>query len=365
MDVKLRTGLSPTDVCRILYRPVTTQPDHELTYKSAGVDIDAGDALVENIKPAVRATTRPEVIGGLGGFGGLFRIPAGFRSPVLVSGTDGVGTKLRLAIDHDAHDSVGIDLVAMCANDIVVAGAEPLFFLDYYVTPKLDVATATRVIQGVARGCELAGAALIGGETAEHPGMHAPGEYDLAGFCVGIVEEDRIITGETIRAGDTVIGLGSSGPHSNGFSLIRKVLSRDPGAAEQRIGGARLIDLLLEPTRIYVRSLLATHNERELKGLAHITGGGLTENIPRVLPPGLGVVLEQRSWTRSPVFDWLEDAGVPREEMHRSFNCGIGMVVIASPENADATRASLERHGERATVIGAVVEDPAGAVRIV
>ena len=339
-------------------------PDKDLTYKSAGVDIDAGDALVERIKPAVRATNRPEVIGGLGGFGGLFRIPGGYRSPVLVSGTDGVGTKLKLAIDHDAHDNVGIDLVAMCANDIVVSGAEPLFFLDYYATPRLDVAVATRVVNGIARGCQIAGCALIGGETAEHPGLHAPGEYDLAGFCVGIVEEDAIITGKHIVPGDAVIGLASSGPHSNGFSLIRRVLARDPAAAGQRIGGARLIDLLLEPTRIYVKSLLAVRGEHEIKGLAHITGGGLTENIPRVLPAGLGVRLESQRWQPSPVFAWLEDAGVAPHEMHRSFNCGIGMVVIVAADRADAVAASLRNHGETANVVGVVVSDAEQGVEI-
>jgi len=344
---------------------VNSPPDQELTYKSAGVDIDAGDALVERIRSAVEATARREVIGGLGGFGGLFRIPAGYRSPVLVAGTDGVGTKLRLAIDHDAHDAIGIDLVAMCVNDVVVAGAEPLFFLDYYVTPRLDVDIAARVVAGIARGCKLAGAALIGGETAEHPGMHAPGEYDLAGFCVGIVEEDAIITGHDIEAGDKVVGLASSGPHSNGFSLIRKVLAREPGAAGQRIGGARLIDLLLEPTRIYVPALLATLPEHRIKGLAHITGGGLTENIPRILPDGLGVVLERRSWQRSPVFDWLEQAGVAPDEMYRSFNCGIGMVAIVAAAAADAVVASLRARGETASVIGSVVAAGQERVRIV
>jgi len=336
---------------------VSTLPDHDLTYKAAGVDIDAGDELVERIKPAVRATTRPEVIGGLGGFGGLFRIPRGYRSPVLVSGTDGVGTKLKLAIDHNAHDNVGIDLVAMCANDIVVSGAEPLFFLDYYATPRLDVDVATRVVNGIARGCQMAGATLIGGETAEHPGLHAPGEYDLAGFCVGIVEEDEIITGQTIGPGDAVVGIASSGPHSNGFSLIRRVLAREPGAAERRIGDRRLIDLLLEPTRIYVKSLLAVRKEHEIKGLAHITGGGLLENIPRVLPSGLGVRIERRLWQWSPVFAWLEDSGVALPEMYRSFNCGIGMVAIVAADRADAMVESLGRHGETASVIGAVSRD--------
>jgi phosphoribosylformylglycinamidine cyclo-ligase len=343
---------------------MNTTPEHELSYKAAGVDIDAGEALVKRIKPAVQATSRPEVIGGLGGFGGLFRVPRGYRQPVLVSGTDGVGTKLKLAIDYDRHDSVGIDLVAMCANDIVVSGAEPLFFLDYYVTPRLDVDTAARVVAGVARGCEIAGAALIGGETAEHPGMHAPGEYDLAGFCVGIVEEDAIITGRTIAASDAVIGLKSSGPHSNGFSLIRKVLSRDPEVANQAFDGKPLIDRLLEPTRIYVKPVLATHARHPLKGLAHITGGGLTENIPRILPEHLGVVLDQSTWQRSPVFDWLEDAGVPADEMHRSFNCGIGMIAIVAGDEADAVVSCFEQQGEEARVIGSVVANPEQRVEI-
>jgi len=344
---------------------VNARTDLELTYKAAGVDIDAGEALVDRIKPAVQATARPEVIGGLGGFGGLFRIPAGYRSPVLVSGTDGVGTKLKLAIDYDAHDSVGIDLVAMCANDIAVVGAEPLFFLDYFVTPKLDVDVATRVIEGIARGCQLAGASLIGGETAEHPGMHAAGEYDLAGFCVGIVEEDDIITGAAIAPGDAVVGIQSSGPHSNGFSLIRRVLERDPGAATRSYGGRLLIDLLLEPTRIYVRALRSAHQQHRLKGLAHITGGGLVENIPRVLPDNCGVVIERGRWQRSPVFDWLEASGVPEAEMHRSFNCGIGMVVIVDAAHADAVVARLEQAGETASLIGSVVESSGQQVRII
>jgi phosphoribosylformylglycinamidine cyclo-ligase len=343
---------------------MSTQPDEPLTYKAAGVDIDAGEALVERIKPAVKRTMRPEVIGGLGGFGGLFRIPAGYRSPVLVSGTDGVGTKLKLAIDHDAHDTIGIDLVAMCANDIVVSGAEPLYFLDYFVSPKLDVEIATRVVSGVAKGCEFAGAALIGGETAEHPGMHAPGEYDLAGFCVGIVEEEEIISGRDIEPGDSVIGLASSGPHSNGFSLIRKVLSLQSDAADRRLGERRLIDCLLEPTRIYVRAVLATHRTNRIKGLAHITGGGLTENIPRVLPDGLGAVLQRDAWPRLPVFDWLEAAGVAAEEMYRSFNCGIGMAVVVAPDRSDAVIASFEALGEKAYRIGDIVTDASHSVEI-
>ena len=344
---------------------MTDQPDKELTYKAAGVNIDAGEALVEKIKPAVRATTRPEVIGGLGGFGGLFRIPSGYRAPVLVSGADGVGTKVNLAIEHDAHDSIGIDLVAMCANDIVVTGAEPLFFLDYYLTPKLNVDIATRVIGGIAEGCKLAGASLIGGETAEHPGMHAQEDYDLAGFCVGIVEEESIITGEDITPGDRVIGLASSGPHSNGFSLIRKVLLQRTEDAEKILGDRRLIDLLLEPTRIYVPAILSAHRAHGLNGIAHITGGGLTENIPRVLPGGLGVTLDRQSWSRTPVFDWLEDAGIETTEMYRSFNCGIGMVVIVEETVSNEVLSTLKLHGEIASVIGSVVETNGNRVEII
>jgi len=335
-----------------------------LTYKSAGVDIDAGEALIERIKGPIARTTRPEVIGGLGGFGALFRVPTGYRSPVLVSGTDGVGTKLKLAIEHDAHDGVGIDLVAMCVNDVVVQGAEPLFFLDYFVTPRLDVEIATRVITGIAKGCEIAGATLVGGETAEHPGMHAPGEYDLAGFCVGIVEEDEIIDGSTIAAGDAVVGLASSGPHSNGFSLIRRVLEQRPGSTELRIDGKRLIDWLLEPTRIYSRSVLAVHAETRLKGLAHITGGGLIENIPRVLPAGLGVRLARRSWPRPAVFEWLAEAGIAEPEMHRTFNCGIGMVAVVDADRAERVVAALGEQGERAWIVGEVIEDEAQRVHL-
>jgi phosphoribosylformylglycinamidine cyclo-ligase len=335
-----------------------------LTYKTAGVDIDAGEELVDRIKGPVKRTMRPEVIGGLGGFGALFRVPAGYRSPVLVSGTDGVGTKLKLAIDFDAHDTVGIDLVAMCANDVVVQGAEPLFFLDYFVTPRLDVDVATRVITGIARGCEMAGAALVGGETAEHPGMHAAGEYDLAGFCVGIVEEDEIIDGSRIVAGDAVIGLASSGPHSNGFSLIRRALDADPGSAARVIDGARLIDLLMEPTRIYVKPILAAHRESPLKGLAHITGGGLTENIPRMLPTGLGVRLDRRTWRRSAVFDWLSAVGIDDTELHRTFNCGIGMVAVTDKSAADGVVATLAAHGEQGWIIGEVVQDELQRIHI-
>ena len=338
--------------------------ENALTYKDAGVDIDAGEALVERIKEAVAKTSRPEVIGGLGGFGGLFRVPAGYRSPVLVSGTDGVGTKLKLAIEHDAHDTVGIDLVAMCVNDVVVQGAQPLFFLDYFVTPRLDVGIAARVIAGIAKGCEIAGAALVGGETAEHPGMHAAGEYDLAGFCVGIVEEDAIIDGRDIAAGDAVVGLASSGPHSNGFSLIRRVLEREPACTELELEGTRLIELLLRPTRIYARALLAVHAQLPFKGLAHITGGGLTENIPRVLPRGLGVRLERRAWPRPAVFEWLASAGIAESEMHRTFNCGIGMAAVAGRAAAARIVEALQAQGEQAWIIGEVVEDEMERVEI-
>ncbi|HEX7080110.1 MAG TPA: phosphoribosylformylglycinamidine cyclo-ligase [Gammaproteobacteria bacterium] len=340
-------------------------PDTPFTYKASGVDIDAGDELVERIKAPVRRTLRPEVIGGLGGFGGLFRVPQGYDDPVLVAGTDGVGTKLALAIEHDAHDEVGIDLVAMCANDVVVQGAEPLFFLDYFVTPRLDVDVAERVIAGIARGCEIAGAALLGGETAEHPGMHRPGEYDLAGFCVGIVERARLVDGRTIAAGDRVIGLASSGAHSNGFSLIRRVLERYPQDLRASTwGGAPLLGQLLAPTRIYVKPLLRLLAEVPVKGLAHITGGGLIENIPRVLPGGLGVRLDSAAWTRPAVFDWLESRGVAVHELHRTFNCGIGMVVIVAAGDAERAIERLEQAGERAALIGEVIPDSAARVHV-
>ena len=334
------------------------------TYKAAGVDIDAGDELVERIKPAVRRTARPEVISGLGGFGGLFRVPAGYRDPVLVSGTDGVGTKLKLAIDFDAHDEVGIDLVAMSVNDVLVVGAEPLFFLDYFSTPRLNVDIAERVIAGIAHGCELAGASLIGGETAEHPGMHTPGEYDLAGFCVGIVERDAIIDGSAIVAGDAVIGLASSGLHSNGFSLIRHILKERPGAPRESLDGRPLIEHLLEPTRIYVRPVLRLIEKMTVKGIAHITGGGLIENIPRVLPNGLGVALRRNAWTAPAVYAWLEKVGVPQREMYRTFNCGVGMVLIVAPRDVEPALAELAAAGERTWAIGSVVHDAEQGVSI-
>src|SRR5262245_23560625 len=285
-------------------------PTDSITYKDAGVDIEAGDALVERIKPHVRRSHRPEVLGGLGGFGALFEIPTDrYRKPVLVSGTDGVGTKLRLAIETGRHDTIGIDLVAMCVNDVVVQGAEPLFFLDYYATAKLAVDVAESVIKGIVEGCVQAGAALIGGETAEMPGMYAAGDYDLAGFCVGIVEKDAIIDGSRTRPGDVIVGLPSSGPHSNGYSLIRKLLATAKATPATRLGDVSLYDALLVPTRIYVKPVLALAQRVSIHGVAHITGGGLTENIPRVVPEGLEVLLSAQTWSPPPVFEWLQRAG--------------------------------------------------------
>jgi phosphoribosylformylglycinamidine cyclo-ligase len=328
-----------------------------LTYRDAGVDIDAGEELVERIKPRVARTMRPEVLAGIGGFGAMIEIPQGrWKRPVLVAGTDGVGTKLRLAIDSGLHDNVGQDLVAMCANDVVVQGAEPLFFLDYYATGKLSVDVAERVIAGIAEGCALAGCALVGGETAEMPGMYPEGDYDLAGFCVGIVERERIIDGSRVSAGDAVIGLASSGPHSNGFSLIRRLLAETGADAGTEVGGARLVELLMAPTRIYVKSLLALAGSMDVHGLAHITGGGLTDNIPRALPDGLGVRLESGAWRRGPVWDWIQASGrIGDAEMHRTFNCGIGMVVVVARDDAEAALGLLRGAGERASVIGEVV----------
>jgi phosphoribosylformylglycinamidine cyclo-ligase len=328
-----------------------------LTYRDAGVDIDAGEELVERIKPRVARTMRPEVLAGIGGFGAMIEIPEGrWRRPVLVAGTDGVGTKLRLAIDTGLHDGVGQDLVAMCANDVVVQGAEPLFFLDYYATGRLSVDVAERVIAGIAEGCALAGCALVGGETAEMPGMYPEGDYDLAGFCVGVVERDRIIDGSRVRAGDAVIGFASSGPHSNGFSLIRRLLADAGADRSTEVGGARLVDLLMAPTRIYVKSVLGLAAAVDVHGLAHITGGGLTDNIPRVLPDGLGVRLDSRAWRRDPVWDWIRSSGrISDAEMHRTFNCGIGMVAVLARSDADAALGLLGAAGERASVIGEVV----------
>jgi phosphoribosylformylglycinamidine cyclo-ligase len=334
-----------------------------ISYRDSGVDIDAGDALVERIKPFVRRTHRPEVLAGIGGFGALIEIPPGYRRPVLVAGTDGVGTKLRLAIDAGLHDTIGIDLVAMCANDVVVQGAAPLFFLDYYATGKLQVAVAEAVIRGIVEGCLQAGAALVGGETAEMPGMYHGEDYDLAGFCVGVVEKDSIIDGSRIRAGDAVIGLASSGAHANGYSLVRKLLAISQADAQTLLEGRPLFERLLTPTRIYVKSLLELIRAQPVRGLAHITGGGLTDNVPRVLPEGLEVLLERQSWHRDPIFDWLQRVGrIERDEMYRTFNCGIGMIAIVPAHNAEAAVALLNAHGETASLIGEVRHGSRGVV---
>jgi phosphoribosylformylglycinamidine cyclo-ligase len=334
-----------------------------MTYRDAGVDIDAGDELVERIKPLVARVRRPEVLAGIGGFGALVELPAGYRRPVLVSGTDGVGTKLRLAIDAARHDTIGIDLVAMCANDIAVLGAEPLFFLDYYATGKLRVDVAEAVVRGIVEGCAQAGAALVGGETAEMPGIYYGEDYDLAGFCVGVVEKDAIIDGSKVRAGDAVIGLASSGPHSNGYSLIRKLLALSGAGSDTQLDGKPLLDRLLAPTRIYVKSLLALARQLEVHGLAHITGGGLTDNIPRVLPDGLEAVLERRRWHRDPVFDWLQQVGrIEATEMYRTFNCGIGMIAVVPREQAAQAMALLAASGESAQIIGEIRSGSRGVV---
>jgi phosphoribosylformylglycinamidine cyclo-ligase len=335
-----------------------------VTYREAGVDIDAGEELVERIKPLVKRSMRREVLGGIGGFGALVEVPLDrYRKPVLVSGTDGVGTKLRLAIDTRRHDTVGIDLVAMCVNDVVVQGAEPLFFLDYFATGKLDVGVGERLIAGIVEGCVQAGCALVGGETAEMPGMYHGEDYDLAGFCVGVVEKDAIIDGTATRAGDVVLGLPSSGPHSNGFSMIRKILQVAGADLNAPLDGVTLIDRLMAPTRIYVKPLLRLIAELPVHGLSHITGGGLVENIPRVLPDGLEVVLERRSWRRETVFDWLQRQGqVADAEMYRVFNCGIGMTIHLAPGNADRAIGILRELGQEALVIGEVRTGTRGVV---
>jgi len=334
------------------------------TYRDAGVDIDAGDELVERIKPAVRRSSRPEVLGGIGGFGALVEVPLHrYRQPVMVSGTDGVGTKLRLAIETGRHDTIGIDLVAMCANDVVVQGAEPLFFLDYYATGKLQVAVAERVIKGIVEGCLQAGCALVGGETAEMPGMYSGDDYDLAGFCVGLVEKDRIIDGTRTRAGDAIIGLPASGPHSNGYSLIRKLLEMTGAGPDTLLDGQPLYDRLLAPTRIYVKAVLALLAEVPVHAIAHVTGGGPTGNIPRVLPDGLEAVLDERRWHRPTVFDWLQRAGnVERDEMYRTFNCGLGMVLCVAAEDADRAMQVLGSQGEQPQLVGEVRRGGRGVV---
>jgi phosphoribosylformylglycinamidine cyclo-ligase len=332
-----------------------SQSSPSLSYKDAGVDIDAGAALVERIKSAAQRTHRSGVMGGLGGFGGLFQLPGGYREPVLVSGTDGVGTKLRLAISTGRHSTIGIDLVAMCVNDIVVTGAEPLFFLDYYATGHLDVDVACDVVTSIGRGCEEAGCALIGGETAEMPGMYQTGDYDLAGFAVGIVEKDRIIDGSKVAPGDVLIGLPSSGPHSNGYSLVRKIVERSGKSLNDELQGKPLHEWLLAPTRIYVKPLLKLIDALPVHAVSHITGGGLLENIPRVLPDDAQAVLDGKSWQRSAIFNWLQEQGkVADHEMHRTFNCGIGMVVVVPAEHAQSAVDLLRGEGEEALIIGEI-----------
>jgi phosphoribosylformylglycinamidine cyclo-ligase len=326
-----------------------------LTYRDAGVDIDAGERLVKNIKPLAKKTNRPGLLGGLGGFGALFEIPKTFKNPVLVTGTDGVGTKLKLANELNRHDTIGIDLVAMSVNDILVQGAEPLFFLDYFSCGKLNVDLATSVIGGIARGCEISNCALIGGETAEMPGMYPGDEYDLAGFAVGAVEKEKILTGAEIDAGDTILGLASSGAHSNGYSLIRKIIASSGTDLNEKIGDRTLADLVLEPTRIYVPSVLKALKTDTIKGLAHITGGGLVENIPRILPDHTVAEIQLGSWSRPALFDWLQGAGnVEVLEMNRVFNCGIGMVVICDKSNSTALKELLSKLGEQVFEIGTI-----------
>lgn len=344
-----------------------------LTYRAAGVDIDAGNAVVERIKPLVKRTFRPEVMGGLGGFGGLFNLGTRYKEPVLVSGTDGVGTKLKLAQQLNRHDTIGIDLVGMCVNDVLVQGAEPLFFLDYFATGKLDVDTTVAVVGGIAKGCELAGCALIGGETAEMPDMYPPGEYDLAGFTVGAVEKEALLSGEDIVAGDVILAVASSGPHSNGYSLIRKIVERAGNPLDLDLGGVKLADALMAPTTIYVKPMLEllkefnanpsqnpTHpcaDSSAIHGMAHITGGGLKENIIRVVPDGLGLQIDANAIVLPPVFDWLmREGNVAREEMWRTFNCGVGFTVLLPRDAVNAASALLARHGLKSWIIGDVVK---------
>ena len=329
-----------------------------LNYKSAGVDIEAGNDLVDRIKPIAAKTRRTGVMSGLGGFGSLFELPLDrYKNPILVSGTDGVGTKLKLALELGIHDTVGIDLVAMCVNDIIVLGAEPLFFLDYYATGKLDVDVAASVIKGIGQGCELAGAALVGGETAEMPGMYSDGDYDLAGFCVGIVEKESVLDGSKVKAGDKLIGIASSGPHSNGYSLIRKIIEVTNASLDEELNGKPLGKALLEPTKIYVKSLLELLKTVPVHALAHITGGGLTENLPRVLPENLNASIDLNSWEFPKVFQWLQTQGnVAQADMLTTFNCGVGMIVCVAAEDEAETIAILEKQGETVFSVGDVVE---------
>jgi phosphoribosylformylglycinamidine cyclo-ligase len=339
--------------------PLNTAP---LSYKDAGVDIDAGDALIERIKPLAKKTMREGVLAGIGGFGALFEIPKRYKEPVLVSGTDGVGTKLKLAFEWSMHDTVGIDLVAMSVNDVLVQGAEPLFFLDYFACGKLDIDTAAAVVGGIAKGCELSGCALIGGETAEMPGMYPAGEYDLAGFAVGAVEKSKILTGQSVKPGDVVLGLASSGVHSNGFSLVRKCIERAGDALPVTLDGKPFKQAVMEPTRLYVKTVLAALAEHPIKALAHITGGGLLENIPRVLPEGTAAHLKKGSWPQTELFAWLQTtAGIDDIEMNRTFNNGIGMVVVIDAEHAAACESTLRAAGETVHVIGTIAARGDGA----
>ena len=340
----------------------SNSPSKGLSYRDAGVDIDAGDDLVDRIKPLAKKTMREGVLAGIGGFGALFEVPKRYQEPVLVAGTDGVGTKLRLAFEWNRHDTIGQDLVAMSVNDILVQGAEPLFFLDYFACGKLTVDTAATVVGGIAKGCELSGCALIGGETAEMPGMYPPGEYDLAGFAVGAVEKSKIITGARIVPGDTILAIGSSGAHSNGYSLVRKIIERAGAKPSDDLGGRPLGDVVMAPTEIYVKPLLKLISEIDVKGMAHITGGGLVDNVPRVLPENVQAILHRDSWQMPELFRWLQmKGGVADAEMVRVFNCGIGMVVIVSPDQADAAIKSLTAQGLKAWTVGEVVERPTDA----
>jgi phosphoribosylformylglycinamidine cyclo-ligase len=355
MVMLIRFAMSQTDSNK------STQ--QSLSYRDAGVDIDAGSQLVEQIKPHVARTMRPEVMGGLGGFGALFEVPLDrYKKPVLVSGTDGVGTKLKLALQMNKHDTIGIDLVAMCVNDILVLGAEPLYFLDYYATGKLDNAVAADVIKGIAEGCHQAGAALTGGETAEMPGMYGEGDYDLAGFCVGIVEKDQIIDSSKVAAGDVLIGIASSGPHSNGYSLVRKVLEVSKADLSQPCGEQTLGEALLAPTRIYVKSIHALLEQVDVHAMSHITGGGLLENLPRVMPQNTRARIDADSWQMPEVFKWLQQQGnIAQQEMYRTFNCGIGMVVVVNAEDAETAIDTLSKAGEQAFRLGEITSSNGAA----
>lgn len=364
-------GCSPPDKS-LEYAPFFSQPvttamseQQSLSYKDAGVDIDAGNALVDRIKGVAKRTRRPEVMAGLGGFGALFELPQGYKQPVLVSGTDGVGTKLRLAMDLNKHDSIGIDLVAMCVNDLVVAGAEPLFFLDYYATGKLNVDVAAAVVDGIGTGCEQAGASLVGGETAEMPGMYEGEDYDLAGFCVGIAEKEDLIDGSKVAAGDKLIALASSGPHSNGYSLVRKIIEVSQADLSADLDGQPLADALMAPTKIYVKSTLKLISTSDVHALSHITGGGFQENIPRVLPDNCKAVIDSNSWQWPAVFNWLQENGnVETAEMYRTFNCGVGMIIALPEDKADAAVALLNAEGEHAWIIGDIQPQGEGEAQV-